>query len=257
MLLQLTHISKSFGGITALTDVNFGVEQGQIVGLIGPNGAGKTTIFNMITAIFPPTSGEITFDGQTLVGLAPYKITDRGIARTFQNIRLFGHMSALENVKVGLHVRTGKGFWAALLRTPSQKREEQLVGQKARELLAFVGLTDIADVRADTLAYGQQRRLEIARALATEPHLLLLDEPAAGMIESETVDLMALIRKIRDNGTTVLLVEHDMHLVMNLCDKVVCINFGKQIAEGTPEEVQNHPDVIEAYLGSEEEDEAC
>ncbi|MBE3554896.1 MAG: ABC transporter ATP-binding protein, partial [Thermicanus sp.] len=200
MLLSLSHVSKSFGGIEALKEITLTVNEGEIAALIGPNGAGKTTLFNLITGIFPPTSGEIRFAGELINGLPPFKITEKGIARTFQNIRLFGHLSALENVKVGCHVRTEAGFFASLFRTPKQRREEKEVEERSRELLRFVGLEDVAHIRADALSYGEQRRLEIARALATSPKLLLLDEPAAGMSERETKALMELIRKIRGQG---------------------------------------------------------
>jgi len=254
MVLELTKITKNFGGISALTDVTFKIEQGQIFGLIGPNGAGKTTMFNIITNMFPPTSGEISFVGEKISGIKPHQITDKGICRTFQNIRLFSQMSVLENVLVGGHCRSKSGVLHSVLRTKKQRNEENDMHAKSLELLELVGLFDYQDVIAENLSYGQQRRLEIARALASNPKLLLLDEPAAGMNESETDDLFDLIKKVQKRGITVLLIEHDMPFVMKLCDRIAVLNFGKKLAEGTPEEIQNNQAVIEAYLGSEEDD---
>ena len=254
MVLKIKNISKQFGGISALTDVSFTINEGEIFGLIGPNGAGKTTMFNLVTNMFPPTSGEISFFDDEITGIKPYKITKKGICRTFQNIRLFSQMSVLENVLVGGHSRSRSGVLSGVLRTKSQRTEEERLHATARELLELVGLANYEDVISENLAYGQQRRLEIARALASNPKLLLLDEPAAGMNETETEELFFLIKKVQERGITVLLIEHDMPLVMKLCDRIAVLNFGKKLAEGTPEEIQNNQAVIEAYLGSEEDE---
>ncbi len=253
MILSLEHICKNFGGLSALSAVTFNVNKGEILGVIGPNGAGKTTLFNLITGVFPPSSGEIKFNGQSIIGLRPHKVAEAGISRTFQNIRLFGHMTALENVMVGAHCRTRAGLWQGLWRTKSQRSEEQIVREKALALLELVGLGDEKDILAEALSYGKQRRLEIARALGAEPELLLLDEPTAGMNESETEELRLLIKAIQARGKTVVLIEHDMHLVMNVCERLVILNFGKKIAEGLPVEIRENKDVIEAYLGREED----
>lgn len=255
MVLKIKNISKNFGGITALTDVSFTINEGEIYGLIGPNGAGKTTMFNLITNIFEPTSGEIIFREENITSLKSHKITKKGICRTYQNIRLFSKMSVLNNVMVGGHSQSSAGVFKSVLRTKAQRQEEQELIKKAEELLDLVGLLEFKDVVAENLAYGQQRRLEIARALASNPKLLLLDEPAAGMNEKETDSLFDLIKMVQSKGITVLIIEHDMPLVMKLCDRITVLNFGKKLAEGTPEEIQNNKAVIEAYLGSEEEDE--
>jgi branched-chain amino acid transport system ATP-binding protein len=255
MVLEIKKISKNFGGIQALTDVSFSIEQGEVLGLIGPNGAGKTTMFNMITAMFPPSSGEIVFMGQSLSGLKPHEITKRGICRTFQNIRLFSELTVRENVMVGNHCRLTTGVLQSVFRTKYQKQEEENVLKSSDEILEIVGLSEYSQTIAKNLSYGQQRRLEIARALASRPTLLLLDEPAAGMNEKETNDLFDLIKKIQALNITILLIEHDMPLVMRICSRIVVLNFGKKIAEGTPSSIQNNKEVIEAYLGVEEEDE--
>lgn len=254
MVLELKNITKNFGGISALTDVSFKINKGEIFGLIGPNGAGKTTMFNVITNMFLPTSGEINFLGEKISGIKPHKITDKGICRTFQNIRLFSQMTVLENVLVGGHCRSKSGVFSSVFRTKSQRNEEQSTHKVATDLLQLVGLSSYEDVIAENLAYGQQRRLEIARALASNPSLLLLDEPAAGMNETETENLFDLIKQVQQRGVTVLVIEHDMPFVMKLCDRIAVLNFGKKLAEGTPQEIQNNQEVIEAYLGSEEDD---
>jgi len=249
-ILTATGVSHSFGGLVALEDIDFKIYQQEIVGLIGPNGAGKTTLFNLFTGHYKPTEGEIYFNNQRINGLKPYQITPKGIARTFQNIRLFKQMSVLDNVLIGQHCRTRTGLVGAVLRTPRTKKEEARAREHAMEMLSFVNLEEKKDEKASNLSYGEQRRLEIARALATDPLLLLLDEPAAGMNPHETIELIKLVRQIRDQmKITILLIEHDMKMVMGISERVAVLNYGKMIAEGTPQEVQNNEEVIRAYLG--------
>jgi len=255
-MLKLANVSKRFGGLTVLQDVSFEVPPGKVFGLIGPNGAGKTTVFNLITGLLAPTSGTIELQGQSVLDSAPHEITRRGIGRTFQNIRVFKQMTLLENVVVGMHAQLDYGVAGWLFASRDFRAQERRAREKAHELLGWVGLAAKASDIADNLSYGDQRKLELARALATEPKLLLLDEPVAGMNTGEKVDLMGEITNIARRGFTIFMIEHDMRFVMGLCQRIAVLNFGRIIAEGTPDEIKNNADVIEAYLGREDEAEA-
>lgn len=253
-ILQVNNLTLRFGGLTAVSNLSFEIEENSITSLIGPNGAGKTSVFNCLTGFYRANEGDIVFLGKSITKIKPYKITELGMARTFQNLRLFKYMTVLENVMAGMHCRSGAGIIGSILRLPSQKQEEKEIRDVSEKYLDFVGILDKKDRIAKNLAYGDQRRVELARALATQPKLLLLDEPGAGLNHDEKMQLMALMNKIREKlGITILLIEHDMGLVMKVSEKIIVLNYGQKIAEGTAEEVQNNQRVVEAYLGKEEE----
>ena len=250
-MLRVEGLTKIFGGLTALRDVSFSVAAGEITAIIGPNGAGKTTLFNIVTGIYSPSSGKVFYEGKDITGFPPEKLAVLRMVRTFQGIELFGQMTVLENVMVGLHTKSKSGIMASAFKLPKQIREERHIREQAASWLEFTGITELADVKASNLPFGKGRLLEIARAMALEPHIILMDEPAAGLNSRETSDLAMMIQKIKDSGVTVALVEHDMELVMEICNRIVVLNLGQKLAEGTPREIQENEKVITAYLGED------